>query len=186
MFFKELIDKNYQVVDNFFSNELVAKLKEKYNGENFINAGTGRNFKYQQGSLRGDKIKWLNENEEVDDEVCKQFNQVRLQLNEECLIGLNCFEAHLAFYNIGQGYTKHIDAFNDGKNRRKISMVVYLNDEWSEKDGGQLRIYNENNEIIEDVLPVKGRAVFFISEKVPHEVIPCNKKRWSIACWFKD
>jgi len=67
-----------------------------------------------------------------------------------------------------------------------FSLVLYLNDAWQETDGGQLRVYPLHYPEGVDVFPQGGRAVFFRSDQLEHEVIPAPKReRMSITGWFK-
>jgi SM-20-related protein len=72
---------------------------------------------------------------------------------------------------------------------RIVTVILYLNDAWMEADGGQLRMYfpqEDGSERIEDVLPVGGRLVVFLSEEIPHEVMPTQKERISITGWLRN
>jgi SM-20-related protein len=85
-------------------------------------------------------------------------------------------------------------ASNDPNNsqrqsQRKISCIVYLNQDWKNEDGGQLRLYlNEtdasNNEKSIDILPISGRSVIFLSDTFYHEVLPARRERISLTGWF--
>jgi SM-20-related protein len=44
----------------------------------------------------------------------------------------------------------------------------------------------DGSERIEDVLPVGGRLVVFLSEEIPHEVMPTLKERISITGWLRN
>jgi SM-20-related protein len=44
----------------------------------------------------------------------------------------------------------------------------------------------EEDRAIGLVRPDAGRAVLFLSEDVPHEVLPARRTRYSIACWFRQ
>jgi len=66
-----------------------------------------------------------------------------------------------------------------------VTTVYYLNDEWGDSDGGELIVYDENNKEIAKVIPNANTLVVFMSEKFPHEVLSANKKRYSIAGWFR-
>jgi len=48
-----------------------------------------------------------------------------------------------------------------------------------------LRIYDDNEQFLMDVSPKGGRLVLFLSEEFPHEVLPANQERYSIAGWFR-
>ena len=91
----------------------------------------------------------------------------------------------------GDFYKKHKDAFK-GEGNRVLSVVVYLNQNWSRDDGGELVIYDQslaNSAIIEHnkitVTPSFGTIVVFLSEEFPHEVLPALRDRYAIAGWFR-
>ena len=81
-------------------------------------------------------------------------------------------------------YEKHLDSFRGSKNR-VVTTVYYLNDDWNEKNGGELVIYDEDNNYLKTVTPQINTLVVFLSDKFPHEVLAANKKRFSIAGWFR-
>ncbi len=62
-------------------------------------------------------------------------------------------------------------------------MIIYLNENWQEKDSGELRIYHANTE--QDVPPTPGKTVFFKSNELAHEVLITHKNRMSIIGWLK-
>lgn len=94
-------------------------------------------------------------------------------------------EFHYARYDLGSFYKRHLDQFKSHRGR-KYSLVIYLNEEWKEEDGGNLRLYLENDRV-EDVYPVGGRAVFFKSDELEHEVMPApERSRLSVAGWLKS
>ena len=70
--------------------------------------------------------------------------------------------------------------------RRVLSLVTYLNPGWQLADGGELAIYDgQGAQIIHKVMPAYGTVVVFLSTEVPHEVLPANRDRYSIAGWFR-
>jgi SM-20-related protein len=94
-------------------------------------------------------------------------------------------EFHYAVYPKGTFYKRHLDTFQND-DRRKLSMVCYLNDDsWDKTNGGELVIYPENsNEVI--IHPLLGRVVIFESQLLEHEVRPVfNDMRLSITGWLK-
>ena len=109
---------------------------------------------------------------------------LREYLNRELFLGLSYYESHFAIYDKGDFYEKHLDAFANSKNR-VVTTVYYLNDNWKEGDGGELVLYNLNDEKIQTLNPIENTLVVFMSEKFPHEVLPVNKRRRSIAGWFR-
>jgi len=87
-------------------------------------------------------------------------------------------------YEPGAFYRKHIDQFRHNKDR-KVSCVYYLNLDWQEKDGGQLCLYDENENCLQSLFPLANRLVFFRSDLL-HEVCITYRTRYSIASWLKS
>ena len=105
-------------------------------------------------------------------------------LNSTCYTRINHFEFHYAWYDPGSFYKRHLDQFKSNRGR-KFSLVIYLNDNWQQTDAGNLRLYLDGHDI--DLFPVGGRAVFFKSDEVEHEVMPSPiRPRISIAGWLKS
>jgi SM-20-related protein len=97
------------------------------------------------------------------------------------LLGLTHHEAHFARYQQGDFYQKHVDAFV-GRSSRVLTTVCYLNDVAS---GGALQIYTETDAPLCQVQPKAGTMVLFESARFPHEVLPADTVRYSIAGWFR-
>lgn len=150
--------------------------------------GKGEN-KTLRSDIRGDAICWLDSNE-MGHPGIQAFltwaKTLRQQLNQRYFLGLNADEFHFARYPSGTGYQKHIDQHR-GTKQRKISLVLYLNEEWEDKAGGELVIYSpeEDNKTLQHILPTFGRLVLFRSDLIPHEVLPCFQTRWSLTGWFR-
>ena len=64
-----------------------------------------------------------------------------------------------------------------------ISVVLYLNEGWTDADGGQLRLHLAGGP--RDVLPELGTFVIFRSDTVPHEVLPAARPRYSLTGWYR-
>lgn len=181
-----LVDNGYSVIPNALNPELCHSLK--------ITAQTQRNYRYAgisksprkhlDSRRRRDKISWLKEDSASQSHYLNFMQKLQEQLNHQLYLGINYYESHFAIYEKGAFYEKHIDAFKGGKNR-VITTVYYLNDAWGEKDGGELIMYNEENQYINTIMPLANTLVIFLSEKFPHEVLPANKPRLSIAGWFR-
>jgi SM-20-related protein len=143
--------------------------------------------------LRGDFIQWIeaasaNPIEQVYLGAMTELQQV---LNQAFYLGLFELECHFAIYPAGAGYHKHLDQFI-GKEERKITCILYLNDNWQSSDGGELRIYlnkknldKDNQDHFFDVLPTGGKLVVFIASDFIHEVLPAKRARISITGWFR-
>eukprot|EP01147_Barroeca_monosierra_P010989 gene10989-3061_t len=68
-------------------------------------------------------------------------------------------------------------------NRRLITILVYLNECWSEGDGGELMLlpFLENPVIIP---PLANRTVLFRSDMVLHRVLPASNARACFTLWL--
>lgn len=109
---------------------------------------------------------------------------LRVALNRELFLGLAEFEAHYAHYPPGTFYKKHVDRHCDS-NARVISVVFYLNNDWSAEAGGELLMHGEGGQPLFSVSPKGGTLLLFTSEDMPHEVRAATRERWSIAGWFR-
>lgn len=190
----DLLEKQYSVIDNFFTREEVSLLRnsllEKYEEDNFKKAAIGnRTNEVIERSVRGDFIMWLNEAEAgpAEDIFFGKVNSLVGYLNKTCFLGILNKEFHYAVYPEGTFYKRHLDTFqNDG--RRKLSLVCYLNDQdWKPENGGELTIYTEENgiEVPLNLYPFPGRVVIFESQVLEHEVKPVKTERLSITGWLK-
>jgi SM-20-related protein len=151
-------------------------------------AGIGRGLdKTRDRSVRRDKIAWLQGETAAQSGLFQAFETIRCGLNQRLFLGLKRFETHYATYHPGDFYRKHVDSFQ-GRASRVVSVVLYLNENWQQADGGELQVYNRDSEqeICGRVSPELGRLAVFMSEEIPHEVLPANRTRYSVACWFRQ
>lgn len=151
-------------------------------------AGIGRgNDLVRDRSVRRDKIAWLQGVTAPQSALFEFFETIRQGLNQRLFLGLKRFETHYATYHPGDFYKRHLDSFR-GRASRVVSLVLYLNEDWQAADGGALQVFNRDNdqEVCGTVLPEAGRMALFMSEEVPHEVLPANRTRYSLACWFRQ
>lgn len=135
-------------------------------------------------SNRGDKIYWLDRshNDKYENLFFDLMDEFVSYLNSSCYIGITGYEFHYALYEKGTFYKRHLDQFQDNKSRA-FTMIMYLNVDWKEEDGGNLCIFHENGSQI--INPVNGSCVFFKSSELEHEVLACNQQRLSITGWLK-
>lgn len=151
-------------------------------------AGIGRgNDLVRDRSVRRDKIAWLQGITAPQAALFEFFETIRQGLNQRLFLGLKRFETHYATYHSGDFYKQHLDSFK-GRASRVVSLVLYLNEDWQAADGGALQVFNRDSEheVCGTVLPEAGRMALFMSEEVPHEVLPANRTRYSLACWFRQ
>jgi len=136
--------------------------------------------------IRGDHILWLDPDHATDlQRAClARFEELRQTVNRELYMGLGELEVHLALYPPGASYRKHLDQFR-GVEARQLTVVFYLNPEWGADDGGELRMYLDEEGAYQDIQPLGGRLVTFLSARFEHEVLPARRERMSLTGWFK-
>lgn len=179
-------EKKYLILDDFLTMMEVSQLRqladERSTAGQFKEAGVGKGNEHRViKTERGDWICWLEENSENEalQLYWNRVEEIKQIINRHFYLGLNEVEAHLAIYKAGGFYKRHSDRHQISSSRR-ISLVLYLNETWQERDGGKLKIYLPNESI--EVSPLAGRMVVFMSE-IEHEVLPTQVDRYSITGW---
>jgi SM-20-related protein len=185
-----LADKGYAIIDNFLSQEevkAILQLNEFKEGlMHFKKAGIGqRDEKQINEAIRGDFIKWIDRNTapEAIKVYLSRLNELIDFVRESLFISLKDYEVHMTMYPPGSYYKRHLDQFKKDDHRR-LSAICYLNENWKEEVGGQLRIYDHEKQV--DVLPEAGRLVCFRSDLLEHEVLPATRPRLSLTGWILD
>ena len=181
-----LVNDGYAIIPNALHTQLPSHLKKiAQNNTDFQQAGISASSQVHTDSLkRRDKTSWIDEDNSYQSEYLKSMQDLQDTLNRELYMGIQYYESHFAMYEEGDFYEKHLDAFKGSKNR-VVTTVYYLNDDWEESDGGALIMYGEGDTPIKKVLPQANTLVVFLSEKFPHEVLASQRKRFSIAGWFR-
>lgn len=148
--------------------------------------GQGQNLQ-QLGDIRGDETWWFDLHNPPQEllPILKRVDALKTEINRTLFLGLKDWEVHLASYPAGAGYKKHLDR-HQKQSSRKLSLVLYLNENWQKADGGELVIYNHAGEELTRVSPEGGTLVLFLSEDFPHEVRPATRERRSLTGWFLD
>ncbi|WFF40288.1 2OG-Fe(II) oxygenase [Salinicola endophyticus] len=136
--------------------------------------------------IRGDAIHWLDRESLAQRRYLALMAELQQQINIALYLGLFEFEAHFAQYPPGAFYRKHYDSFR-GRANRIVSTVLYLNPDWPSDGGGEMALYDEHDSEREvaRVVPRAGTFVCFLSDRIPHEVLPTRLPRTSIAGWFR-
>ncbi|HCH5090735.1 2OG-Fe(II) oxygenase [Vibrio parahaemolyticus] len=180
-----LATDGYYIWDDFLSEEEVTQLRDCI-PDNWKKARIGRNDDVTRiESIRSDKIQWLKPamGQPIANYLSK-MEEIRQEVNRHFFLGLFEYEAHFAKYEKGDFYQKHLDCLKGNENRR-LTTVFYMNESWSEEDAGELVVYDLNDKEIATIPPRGGRLLVFLSEQFPHEVLPTNAERFSIAGWFR-
>ncbi len=191
----EIYQKSYVIVDNFvdkeFQSALLAEQMQLLGQGKFRHAAVGKGGQKQvRTEIRGDEVHWMDADDlsPLQAAYWEKLEEIRKALNQNCFLGLRSFEGHFARYPIGSFYKRHLDQFQ-AVPHRVVTVILYLNDSWTQEEEGALRMYisqEDGSELIEDVLPVGGRLVIFLSGEIPHEVLPTKKERISITGWFRN
>jgi len=111
---------------------------------------------------------------------------LRMRISGRCRPMLATYERH------GR-YLPHVD--NGDGDGRVLTLVYYLNPDWSEGQGGHLRLYPETerraisygigfDDDVADVLPVEDSLAMFRADWMVHEVRPTEWKRSALTLWF--
>lgn len=187
-----LFDKGWVIDRTLFGADEIAALRKaclsQWQDGRFHEAAVGRGSGQERRSeVRSDSVLWLDALRD-DPAVARYFallDEVKLAVNRHLYLGLNDLESHFAVYPQGAFYQKHLDRFRDD-DARTLTAVLYLNDDWREEDGGQMRLYLDPDcrESL-DVQPEAGTLVLFLSDRFWHEVLPARRQRLSVTGWFR-
>eukprot|EP01080_Neovahlkampfia_damariscottae_P006300 gene6300-10306_t len=204
----DLLIKGYSKIDNFLKEDCFTNLKKeiidlektmKEEPSTETNTKTGETILIDKNPILARKIKITDE----DANTCKNYIQ---NLSTELSKGLNEFlpklkltpaKKELDFNKIacccGEGVKlpKHFDNGGyDPDDYRKLTAILYFNEEWKEEYGGILRLYPYSKSTSEfvDYLPIANRLVLFYSDYMVHEVMKTTKKlqqkRYTMTVWL--
>lgn len=185
-----LADKGFAVAESFLSRQEVdniLQLQDFQEGiERFKKAGIGKNQDLQiNEAVRGDYIQWIDKHAAPSPALVylERLNDLTQYINRTLFLSLKDYEVHMTIYPAGSFYKRHLDQFKKD-DHRKLSIICYLNNDWTIDNGGQLRMYLDNETI--DVLPTAGKLVCFRSDLIEHEVLPATRARLSLTGWMLD
>lgn len=183
----QLSDQDYLVIDDFIDESLFLQIRNYYKqllGEDeFDPAGIGSLDQHHINKrIRGDEVYWLNRSEDTPLEAYFELaDGIKYMLNRYCYLSLSGYEFHLAHYPAGSFYKRHLDQFQQ-RNNRMISSILYLNENWQQGDGGELKMFLPDGEKL--IEPIGRRLVLFKSDVVEHEVMMTYKSRFSLTGWY--
>lgn len=188
-----LTERGWCVADDFLAPIRVAELREclwaNWEAGEFRPAGIGRGENWElKPEVRTDRVCWLQP-EQAPPAIrfyLDRMEQLRAEVNRSLFLGLFDFEAHMAVYPPGTYYRKHLDQFA-GVGTRTLSAILYLNEAWQPEDGGQLRLYTDPDDakVYQQIEPLGGRLVLFLSARFLHEVMPARRERIGLTGWFR-
>ena len=167
-----------------------------------VDATDGSNTSHAKVEVRGDYIGWFDmspeegwstkdKNASLPGYVLKVSTLVKemARFLPSELSGIkNRSRAMVTCYPPGARYTKHVDNGGRQSNGRRLTTLLYLNENWEEGDGGELAVYAPGGQpLLEIIPPIADRLIMFWSnERVPHEVLETCKERFTVTIWFFD
>lgn len=193
------------VIDELFEHDIalkiLAEVKELHSSgifqDGLLSGGKTASEdeeKFTEKKIRGDKITWLEGNENHVPSIVKLIELVDSLVIScgELPDGLNGYfiegrsKAMVACYpGSGTGYKRHVD--NPDGDGRCLTVIYYLNQGWCEDVGGKLKIYRPDDSNSINVEPVLNRLLLFWSDgRNPHEVLPAYFTRYAITIWYFD
>lgn len=186
-----LVERGWFVGERFIDAALCQALHDELQAlaanDALTEAGVGRGDRHQlRRDIRGDAIVWLNRESQAQREYLALMGELQSQINQALYLGLFEFEAHFAHYPPGAFYKTHYDSFQ-GRANRVVSSVLYLNPDWPADGAGEMAIYaaHDATQELARIRPEAGTFVCFLSDRVPHAVLPTRYPRASIAGWFR-
>lgn len=183
---EQLVEGVFGILDNQLPESLLQNLHQHVQDQYAI--GNLRPAGIQQSGtlhteIRRDQIQWIESNTEIPSEqsVLTLVNDLRTYLNRTCYTSLNSVEVQMAHYDTNSFYKPHRDQFH-GCHDRQFTWILYLNPNWTETDGGQIKLYLPSQTV--EIEPIWGRMLLFRSDII-HEVLPTQTKRISISGWLR-
>ncbi len=185
---ERIAERGFAVQPEFLEAREVARWSREARAGEFRRAGIGRGERRQvRPDVREDYVRWLDFPGATPSErrYFELMESLRQTLNRELTLGLFGFETHLAVYPPGARYRCHLDQFRDEADR-VLSVSLYLNQGWRAENEGALRLYLDKpgSAPFEDVLPVGGTLVCFLSGSFHHEVLKSRRERLAVTGWF--
>jgi SM-20-related protein len=189
----DLVRQGWAIADDVLPPALTRRLASECRQRDaqglLTEAATGRGHALRiRPTVRGDSIQWLEPGQSLaTDDYLQAMDSLRCGLNASLYLGLEDYESHFALYPPGAFYLRHLDRFRDD-DRRDLSAIFYLNENWSDDAGGALRLFLEGDAgepQVLDVQPLAGRLVLFRSAQLFHEVLPAQRERLSLTGWFR-
>ncbi|MEZ5842225.1 MAG: 2OG-Fe(II) oxygenase [Hyphomicrobiaceae bacterium] len=189
----DLVEKGVAVVPGALPGDLVDALHEAALARD--RAGEMREADIGRGAaeararhIRVVRSAWLDGRSIAERRYLALSDRLRVALNRNLMLGLFELESQFLIYDPGGFYARHLDSFRGARNRI-VSMVAYLNPQWSEEDGGGLHVWTRDAAPDDPpalvVRPDAGTLVLMMSEEIPHQVAPSRRQRVGIAGWWR-
>jgi len=183
----DLAETGWTRHDGWFAAELCAALREDALAHLAEDQQTpARIGREQDRSLepgtRHCGVIWLSGGTPAQSRFLERCEALRIALNQRLFLGLMEFEACYAAYPPGGYYGRHLDSFRGAQNRI-MSLVLFLNPNWTSAHGGELVIHLGETPV--SLPPRLGEGVLMLSEEIEHEVRPTRQPRLALAAWWR-
>jgi SM-20-related protein len=187
---EQLGSAGFSVSPNIVPPALIASLRaeqrRREDDGQLLRAGIGRGtIQPTETTHRHAQSSWFDDHSAAEQQFSAFAERVRLAINRRLMLGLFDFKAQFLHYPPGGYYRRHLDALH-GNRKRVVSLIAYLNEDWTAADGGTLAVWSESGEgePIAEIAPLAGTVVLMLSETVPHEARVSHRDRRAIAGWF--
>ena len=145
---------------------------------------------------------WYVGREVIDLELCEALNHEllhRAAYNGLDEAGIGRGQQHLLRKDIrgdaihwldreSAAQRRYLDAMRELQQALNHALFLgYLTPDWRSDGGGEMVIYHPDDpsQEVARVIPEAGTFACFLSETIPHEVLPTRCPRTSIAGWFR-
>lgn len=189
----DLVAQGYSLVEDLVPLDLAAALTTRVavleTAGALIAAGIGRGPRHHHTTaIRDAAIHWLSLADPAEAAYLALMEGMRQAINARLFLGLFEYEGHFALYAPGGFYDRHLDAFGGARNR-VLTIVSYLNPDWTEADGGALVVWprgaGADDPPVARLLPQGRSSLVFLSEESPHAVEPTRRRRVALPGWFR-
>lgn len=185
-----ILEDGIAILDHVLPTSVLDGLRlealREYEEGRFQEARVGKGIKRKRiQEIRGDRIRWLDRASASKAQLAywEMVDGLRVGLSEFFRVHLERTEVHFAVYAEGASYARHVDQFLLHGNRI-ISVILYLNPEWTPGDGGELRVHPAGRPSV-DHPPLHGRLIVFRSDEMEHEVLASRRVRVSLTGWMR-
>ena len=176
---------NFLVAENFFSADECARLRDEMRSGESRNATVAREradaYSVDENLRRTRRI-YVSES--AAQSVTASLDAFRPRAATHFNIPLSETETpQFLLYRPGDFFVRHADRDPDGVNRRAVSIIAFLNDDF---EGGALKFYGgvEDKLLTLTLQPAEGLLIGFRSEWL-HEVEPVTAgERFTIVSWY--
>lgn len=110
------------------------------------------------------------------------LNQLILSINQSGFFSVEGFHIDASYFLPTHFFKTHMDVYSDPL--QILTFIFYTHDEWTEKDGGNLVLYDKDMTHLKSVSPTPGSFMIFKSRDFPHEVRMCFKERRCLKGWM--